>query len=730
MTKSLMGTGQNDTCQNLAQVVSHAPTPIAVATDCAPLTKARELVSRLTQKISARLINEAQLSIDLRRYSEGEKICRMILAKDVDHLRALAALDHSLSGNGRWHEVVAIRRRIHALRPHDADTAVRVGLAFARTGDIDRAEGFYLLATGLEPMNAEPIFQLAQLAYWHREPQAAIGLLQEAIAVSPGHADAHHLLGVIHNDLGNYDASLRAFAACLDARPWHQRAFDFLIHIEGTQDRSANWRRHLDTLEGKESKTVDEWAFLTTAQLALGNPSAALARAEQAIEACGDQSNLLRLRAHCSRLADHHDQALQQIESLLKAAPHYFPAFDEYIHVLCARGEFKAAADFVASNKFYFESVEFMERASGLLREVYLGAKQFREAFSTFRFSPSSHTLCRCIPPTKLAMSLSALAEGENALVIAGFGIGDEIAWCHMYPAIAAKMKDVAFSCEPRLLSLLERSFPELRFIPTHRSMGLVPHVDPGAAMGYSSVPSLSLASIVDALGWNAIKNADRVALNMNLLADLFCRPDRLPRSKGYLLPDPERVNYWKDRLDSLPGLKVGFAWTSLRITHHRRVHLTELDDWHELLRVRGVTFVCLDPAATPEAIASASLSSGAQIVLLGDIDLRSDIDDVAALLKALDLVICIANSVAELAGAVGASTWTLARSRSLDWRIADDGETDLLHASKKYVTALPQSDIKSLMSLVATRLRRWVEETSPGIRRSSRASADDAQHR
>ena len=43
-------------------------------------------------------------------------------------------------------------------------------------------------------------------------------------------------------------------------------------------------------------------------------------------------------------------------------------------------------------------------------------------------------------------------------------------------------------------------------------------------------------------------------------------------KPKAYLVPDPDRVNYWRERLTSLgKGPYIGIAWKSSNMSPHRQ---------------------------------------------------------------------------------------------------------------------------------------------------------------
>ena len=98
-----------------------------------------------------------------------------------------------------------------------------------------------------------------------------------------------------------------------------------------------------------------------------------------------------------------------------------------------------------------------------------------------------------------------------------------------------------------------------------------------------------------------------------------------------------------------------------------RRLDCTELCDWGPVLSVPGVHFVNLQYDECGAELEQARASFGVAIHGWPDIDLRWDIDELAALMTGLDLVVSVGTSVACLAGALGRPVWQLTLTSSGD---------------------------------------------------------------
>jgi hypothetical protein len=131
-------------------------------------------------------------------------------------------------------------------------------------------------------------------------------------------------------------------------------------------------------------------------------------------------------------------------------------------------------------------------------------------------------------------------------------------------------------------------------------------------------------------------------------LADFPAAPQRLR-------PDPKRVEHWRCQLGEGPPA-VGISWRSGNLTGERRREFPTLEDLRPLLAVSSVRFVNLQYGALAEELQALGEIAGRPLLDPPGIDLRNDLDDLAALACALDLLVTVPNATAQLAAAAGAT--------------------------------------------------------------------------
>ena len=89
------------------------------------------------------------------------------------------------------------------------------------------------------------------------------------------------------------------------------------------------------------------------------------------------------------------------------------------------------------------------------------------------------------------------------------------------------------------------------------------------------------------------------------------------------------------------------------------------MEELEPILTLPGVDFVNLMYAECEEELAEASDLYGVHIHTWDDLDLKDDLDGLAAMISGLDLVICCLSAPGELAGALGVPTLTFLTGKS-----------------------------------------------------------------
>ncbi len=250
--------------------------------------------------------------------------------------------------------------------------------------------------------------------------------------------------------------------------------------------------------------------------------------------------------------------------------------------------------------------------------------------------SPILEIACRRLGADARLADIKLLVMGEQ-------GLGDEVLFASLVPDLLQALGPhgrLTLTTEPRLVALFARSFPTAQVI-AHATV----HQE---GRTWRTIPDASAVAACDA--WTPIGS---------LLARLRPIIESFKAEAGYLHPDSARVAYWRSVLATAPpGRKVGLTWRSGLLTSKRRRSYAPLPQWREVLATPGVQWVQLQYGDCDAELAAAEAAFGVKIWRPPGIDLRQDLDDLAALSCALDLVIGAPNATTSLAAACGAETW------------------------------------------------------------------------
>jgi hypothetical protein len=236
---------------------------------------------------------------------------------------------------------------------------------------------------------------------------------------------------------------------------------------------------------------------------------------------------------------------------------------------------------------------------------------------------------------------------GKRLLVCGEQGLGDEVLFANVLRDVIAAIGDeslLSVVVEYRLVPLFKRSFPRASITP-HRTVR-------------QDGRTFWTAPFVE--DWTAI---DLWTPLGSLLSTFRTTEESFPKAPSFLVADPERVAHWRQSLAATPGRKVGLLWKSLSLQAERGRQFSPFEQWRPILETPGITFVNLQYGDCQAEIAQARDAFGVEIWQPPGIDLKYDLDDVAALCCAMDLVVGFSNATFNLAGACGAPVWLLTGS-------------------------------------------------------------------
>jgi hypothetical protein len=226
--------------------------------------------------------------------------------------------------------------------------------------------------------------------------------------------------------------------------------------------------------------------------------------------------------------------------------------------------------------------------------------------------------------------------HGRTVLVHNWPGLGDSLNFVCFVQYLKARGARVIIDVQPPAAALLAR----VRGVDEVIVDGAGAAGDDTAARDYTlSAPTLLLHALLPGLQEAA----------------------QLGAAQAYLAASPQALARWAPRLSDTPRPRVGLSWAGNPTNRNDAIRSLALPQLGALLGVRHASFVSLQVGAASEQ------ARGDGRLLDLSAELR-DLEDTAAVISQLDLVISVDSTVAHLAGAMGKPTWLL-RSAGADRR-------------------------------------------------------------
>ncbi len=453
-------------------------------------------------------------------------------------------------------------------------------------------------------------------------------MIAQAIAHDPDKPDPHANLGLALHALGRVreaEAAYRQALALRESFPEAHNSLGSALQELGRLDEAvAHYRRALD-LHGAYPEAL---ANLGTALHARDRLEEAEAALRQALAL--DRSNLLAwcnlgvVLKECGRLSE--------AETALAEALRLLPGDPETLVNLGLLREAQGQRE--EAERCYRQALAGdpgFSLARWNLAILLIGQGRLAEGRDLYesRFDSSRVLGARVFPVPRWDGSDPA---GRRIMVWREQGLGDELLYATALPNLIRRAGHVVLECDRRMVSLFARSFPDatVREETLRDGRETLDPLDFDAHLPMASLPRFFRRSLTG-----------------------------FPPEGRYMVPDPERTALWRDRLAGLgPGLKVGICWRSQLTTGERKHAYTGLDAWAPLFRLPGVTFIALQYDLRDEEVADAAGRLSVTLHRWTDADLKNDLETAAALTANLDLVITVASSVGEMAGALGVPVW------------------------------------------------------------------------
>lgn len=504
-----------------------------------------------------------------------------------------------------------LNREVRSLKATKAALfQLKRALKFAQENRFDKAEEAAGAAAKLDPSIAYAWHLLGISRDKRGDRAGALAGYEKALALDPENADIANDLGRLAFKMEMWPQAETLFRLCLARRPGAPEASN---NLGALLRRQMRYDEAVDVLRTSLIAHPDQPLLWVTLGSVLGDQ--------------GRSDEAETFYAEALRLSPDYAKALYNISGLMFSKGQEEEAIAQTFRALT-----------MAESEHDASMMRFSIGSMSLSRGDLTQGWKYYSARLEPTYADPIEFLCNR-PRWEPGLDIA----GSHLMLFGEQGLGDEILFANVIEDVIKALGPsgrLTLAVTDRLVSFFQRSFPEAR-VGSHLTIAHQGRAVRGAPF------------IKD---WEAI---DYWAPLGELLQEFRPTTESFPnRPNGFMRADPKRVEYWRGVLSELPGTKVGLLWTSLVLDTNRHLHFSPFEQWEPVIRTPGATFVNLQYGDQAKDLAFAKEKFGVDIYQPPGINLRNDLDDVAALSAALDLVIGVSNASFNIAASVGTPVW------------------------------------------------------------------------
>ena len=588
------------------------------------------------------------------RYLDAQVCCQQALAVDSNHADSLHLIGLlSLQAKQCDHAMEWISRAIR--QDPKPEYLSSLGIALQQQGRHQEALKALDKAVQLKPEDSALWKNFGNVLLDLNRPEEALLIFQHVLKLAPQDWNAAFRCGFILHGLKRHEEALSCFDRCDELKPNQaliaELRADIFHHLKRFEEALAENRRahalnpdNIDTCNnigvalqslGRDPEALPWFDRAVTLRsdyaAAFLNKAFSLQRLQRFDEALlnnqraltldpGNAGALGNLGHILTQLPGREEEALQYCNKALELRPDFLPELKNKAFLLTRLHRFK---DVIAT----YEGIKKLDpddaETDWNLALIQMLTGNFEAGWAGREARRSVPSFSSVYPKTSKPMWLGQEpVEGKTVLVYADEGLGDSIQFARYIPMLAGQGARVILIVDDAAHTLLSGLSGVVQCLP--KSAGPSPAFDMHCPL--SSLP-LAFAT----------------------------RLDTIPSASCLPPPAANRVQAWNTRLGPHERLRVGLVWSGNpkhKNDHNRSIPLAKLS---RILECEA-TFVSLQKDPRPDD--AATLRERPDII-----DLTAgltDLNETAALIECLDLVITVDTSVAHLAGALGAATWVL----------------------------------------------------------------------
>lgn len=577
----------------------------------------------------------------LARPEDAARCYQEAIALEPDYVTAYNNLGAVLQESGRAAEAERAYRQALAIRPDVVEVWCNLANALQDLGRFEEAEQACRRALAMNPGLAAAHNILGNVLQKLGRLEEAEQACRHALSIQPGYAMAHNNLGTILHALGRLTEAEQACRRAVEITPTLAMAYNNLGAV----------LRGLSRLEESEQALCRALSLTPDHAGTLDNLAVTLKEEGKLEEAKATSNRSLTIDPTSAKAYSNLGVINMELGLFEEAAE----AFRQALAICPDNGDAQWNLALLTLQKGDFET----------------GWQGYEWRLST-RKDPHGQL--------RIPRYDGSDPKGKTIFVYAEQGVGEELMFSSCLGDIGGQAGRCILECDSRLVPLFSRSFPSIRVIPATGQDNAdlpadLPHADFKLPLG--SLPHYYRNS------WNDFKGYG-----------------------PWLIPSLDALQKWRGRYDALGnGLKVGIAWRGGIKRELSRQRSTTLRQWRDVFAIQGVHFINLQYGDCSGEIRELREQCGTPIHSWEDADQLRDLDDFAAQVAGLDLVISIDNTTVHMAGAVGRPVWCLVPGVP-NWRWMLDREDSPWYPTLRLFRQKGRHDWEGVFRDVARELR------------------------
>ena len=469
------------------------------------------------------------------------------------------------------------------------------------------------------------------------------GLLVDVVKLShflvkqyPAEFIVWNILGAASKGLGRMFDAAQAFKRVTELNPTYADGFNNLGVVLKNQGKTDEAIVSYEKALLLKPEYAEAYNNIGIAVQAKGKLDEAIAYYEKALslksdyaEACNNMGIALK---HQGKL----DEAILSYEKALYLRPEYVDPYYNMGIVNQEKGKLDEAIAFYEKTLLLepvhaeaHQNLGFALLSNGRLAD---GLKEYEWRWKTAENVNKERQFAKPMWDGRTSLN------GKKVLLWCEQGVGDTINWSSRIPLISSQADLCILECQEKLVPLLTRSFPDIEVKVQDREK--------------------------DASRDDFDFHLPMGSLYQHFVSEISANPN----PAAFLSPEPVRIEFWRQRLGTLgKGPFIGVSWSSSNMSLKRLPNYAPLSDWSPIFKISNVTFVNLQYKNFSDDLNKIQNELGVTVHNFDDLDHFNDLDEVAALCAALDMVVSTKITVPFISAAVGTVT-KLANWRQSPW--------------------------------------------------------------